>query len=226
MWNEQIIMMLLEGIKDTLYMTLTSTLIGYVIGLPMGILLTVTDKDGIHPNTAVYKVLDVIANLIRSVPFLILLIVLIPFTRFLIGRSYGPTATIVPLVIAAAPYIARMVESSLKEVDAGVIEAARSMGASNFTIVTKVMLVEARTSLIVGATISLGTILGYSAMAGTVGGGGLGDIAIRYGYTRWQTDIMIVTVILLVILFQIFQTIGMKLASNLDRQKINVNNVF
>ena len=219
MWNEQIIKMLLEGIKDTLYMTLTSTLIGYVIGLPMGILLTVTDKDGIHPNTAVYKVLDVIANLIRSVPFLILLIVLIPFTRFLIGRSYGPTATIVPLVIAAAPYIARMVESSLKEVDAGVIEAARSMGASNFTIVTKVMLVEARTSLIVGATISLGTILGYSAMAGTVGGGGLGDIAIRYGYTRWQTDIMIVTVILLVILFQIFQTIGMKLASNLDRRK-------
>ena len=219
MWNEQIIMMLLEGIKDTLYMTLTSTLIGYVIGLPMGILLTVTDKDGIHPNTAVYKVLDVIANLIRSVPFLILLIVLIPFTRFLIGRSYGPTATIVPLVIAAAPYIARMVESSLKEVDAGVIEAARSMGASNFTIVTKVMLVEARTSLIVGATISLGTILGYSAMAGTVGGGGRGDIAIRYGYTRWQTDIMIVTVILMVILFQIFQTIGMKLASNLDRRK-------
>ena len=219
MWNEQIIMMLLEGIKDTLYMTLTSTLIGYVIGLPMGILLTVTDKDGIHPNAAVYKVLDVIANLIRSVPFLILLIVLIPFTRFLIGRSYGPTATIVPLVIAAAPYIARMVESSLKEVDAGVIEAARSMGASNCTIVTKVMLVEARTSLIVGATISLGTVLGYSAMAGTVGGGGLGDIAIRYGYTRWQTDIMIVTVILLVILFQIFQTIGMKLASNLDRRK-------
>ena len=200
-------------------MTLTSTLIGYVIGLPMGIFLTVTDKDGIHPNAAIYKVLDVIANLIRSVPFLILLIVLIPFTRFLIGKSYGPTATIVPLVIAAAPYIARMVESSLKEVDAGVIEAARSMGASNFTIVTKVMLVEARTSLIVGATISLGTILGYSAMAGTVGGGGLGDIAIRYGYTRWQTDIMIVTVILLVILFQIFQTIGMKLASNLDRRK-------
>lgn len=219
MWSEQIILMLLEGIKDTLYMTLTSTLIGYVIGLPMGIFLTVTDKDGIHPNAAIYKVLDVIANLIRSVPFLILLIVLIPFTRFLIGKSYGPTATIVPLVIAAAPYIARMVESSLKEVDAGVIEAARSMGASNFTIVTKVMLVEARTSLIVGATISLGTILGYSAMAGTVGGGGLGDIAIRYGYTRWQTDIMIVTVILLVILFQIFQTIGMKLASNLDRRK-------
>lgn len=219
MWNSQVIVMLLEGIRDTLYMTLASTLFGYIIGLPMGIVLTVTDKDGIRSNAAVYKVLDVISNLLRSIPFIILLIVLIPFTRFVVGRSYGSTATIVPLTIAAAPYIARMVESSLKEVDAGVIEAARSMGASDFQIVTKVMLVEARTSLIVGATISLGTILGYSAMAGTVGGGGLGDIAIRYGYTRWQTDIMVVTVVLLVILFQIFQTIGMKIANRLDRRK-------
>ena len=219
MWNSQVIIMLLEGIRDTLYMTLASTLFGYIIGLPMGIVLTVTDKDGIRPNAAVYKVLDVISNLLRSIPFIIFLIVLIPFTRFVVGRSYGSTATIVPLTIAAAPYIARMVESSLKEVDAGVIEAARSMGASDFQIVTKVMLVEARTSLIVGATISLGTILGYSAMAGTVGGGGLGDIAIRYGYTRWQTDIMVVTVVLLVILFQIFQTIGMKIANRLDRRK-------
>lgn len=200
-------------------MTLASTLFGYIIGLPMGIVLTVTDQEGIRPNAAVYKVLDVISNLLRSIPFIILLIVLIPFTRFVVGRSYGSTATIVPLTIAAAPYIARMVESSLKEVDAGVIEAARSMGASDFQIVTKVMLVEARTSLIVGATISLGTILGYSAMAGTVGGGGLGDIAIRYGYTRWQTDIMVVTVVLLVILFQIFQTIGMKIANRLGRRK-------
>ena len=219
MWNSQVIIMLLEGIRDTLYMTLASTLFGYIIGLPMGIVLTVTDKDGIRPNAAVYKVLDVISNLLRSIPFIILLIVLIPFTRFVVGRSYGSTATIVPLTIAAAPYIARMVESSLKEVDAGVIEAARSMGASDFQIVTRVMLVEARTSLIVGATISLGTILGYSAMAGTVGGGGLGDIAIRYGYTRWQTDIMIVTVILLIILFQIFQTVGMKLADKFDHRK-------
>ena len=219
MWNSQVIVMLLEGIRDTLYMTLASTLFGYIIGLPMGIVLTVTDKDGIRPNAAVYKVLDVISNLLRSIPCIILLIVLIPFTRFVVGRSYGSTATIVPLTIAAAPYIARMVESSLKEVDAGVIEAARSMGASDFQIVTRVMLVEARTSLIVGATISLGTILGYSAMAGTVGGGGLGDIAIRYGYTRWQTDIMVVTVVLLVILFQIFQTIGMKIANRLDRRK-------
>lgn len=218
MWNEQIIMMLLEGIKDTLYMTLTSTLIGYVIGLPMGILLTVTDKDGIHPNAAVYKVLDVIANLIRSVPFLILLIVLIPFTRFLIGRSYGPTATIVPLVIAAAPFIARMVESSLQEVDEGVIEAAKSMGAGTWTIIFRVLLVEARTSLIVGVTIALGTILGYSAMAGVVGGGGLGDIAIRYGYYRYQTDIMVVTIVILVLIVQVLQALGMMLSKKLDRR--------
>lgn len=219
MFDSTIVQMLLEGIRDTLYMTLVSTLLGYVLGLPMGILLTVTDKDGIRPNALIYKILDFISNMTRSIPFLILLILLIPFTRFIIGKSYGSTATIVPLVVAAAPYIARMVESSLKEVDTGVIEAARSMGASDFDIIFKVMLVEARTSLIVGATITTGTILGYSAMAGTVGGGGLGDIAVRYGYHRWQADIMIVTVILLIILFQIFQTIGMKIAGSLDRRK-------
>lgn len=219
MFDSTIVQMLLEGIRDTLYMTLVSTLLGYVLGLPMGILLTVTDKDGIRPNRLIYKILDFISNMTRSIPFLILLILLIPFTRFLIGKSYGSTATIVPLVVAAAPYIARMVESSLKEVDTGVIEAARSMGASDFDIILKVMLVEARTSLIVGATIATGTILGYSAMAGTVGGGGLGDIAVRYGYHRWQADIMIVTVILLIILFQIFQTIGMQIAGSLDRRK-------
>ncbi len=211
--------LLLNGLGETVYMTLISTLLGYVIGLPIGILLTVTDKDGIHPNAFFYRIMDVIINIMRSIPFLILLILLIPFTRFLVGKSYGTTATIVPLVVSAAPYIARMVESSLKEVDAGVIEAARSMGASNVTIVFRVLLVEAKTSLIVGATITLGTILGYSAMAGTVAGGGLGDIAIQYGYYRWQTDIMLITVALLVILFQIFQMIGMKLASALDHRK-------
>lgn len=219
MFEPEVITMLLEGIRDTLYMTLVSTILAYVIGLPMGIALTVTDRDGIHPMPMVYKVLDVIANIVRSVPFIILLIVLIPFTKFIVGKSYGSTATIVPLVICAAPYIARMVESSLKEVDAGVIEAARSMGASNWDIIFHVLLVEGRTSLIVGATIVTGTILGYSAMSGTVGGGGLGDIAVRYGYYRYQTDIMIVTVILLILLFQIFQTIGMKIASKLDRRK-------
>ena len=219
MFSNTVVNMLLEGIVDTLYMTIASTALGYLFGLPMGILLTVTDKDGIKPNAFIYKIFDFIANVVRSIPFLILLILLIPFTRALIGKSYGATATVISLTVAAAPYIARMVESSLKEVDAGVIEAARSMGASNFDIIFRVLLVEAKTSLIIGATIATGTIFGYSAMAGTLGGGGLGDIAVRYGYHRWDTGIMIVTVTLIVILFQVFQTIGMKIASSLDRRK-------
>lgn len=219
MFSSEVIEMLIIGIGETMYMTLASTLFGYVFGLPMGILLTISDKDGIKPNAFLYKLLDAIANIVRSIPFLILLIVLIPFTRAIVGKSYGSTATIVPLVVAAIPFIARMVESSLREVDAGVIEAARSMGASTFIIVVKVLLVEARTSLIVGVTIALGTILGYSAMAGTVGGGGLGDIAIRYGYYRYEVGIMIVTVVLLIVLVQIFQTIGMKLSVHLDKRK-------
>lgn len=219
MWSSEVTEMIIRGIGESLYMTIGATVFGYLLGLPVGILLAVTDKAGIHPNAAVYKVFDVIVNILRSIPFLILLILLIPLTRAIVGKSYGPTATIVPLVIAAAPFIARMVESSLKEVDAGVVEAARSMGADNFTITTKVLLVEARTSLVVGSTIALGTILGYSAMAGSVGGGGLGDIAIRYGYHRYETDIMTVTVILLIVLVQIFQTIGMRVASRLDKRK-------
>ena len=185
----------------------------------MGVLLTISDKEGLKPNTILYKILDVIANIVRSVPFLILLILLIPFTRFVIGKSYGPTATVVSLTVAAIPFIARMVESSLKEVDAGVIEAARSMGAGTFQIVWKVMLVEARTSLINGATIATATILGYSAMAGAVGGGGLGDVAIRYGYHRYEADIMFITVILLILLVQLFQTAGTKIANRLDKRK-------
>lgn len=219
MFTPEVIEMIKQGIYETLYMTLVSTFFGYLIGLPMGVLLCVTGKDGLKPNAVIYKVLDIIANIVRSIPFLILLILLIPFTRLLLGQSYGSTATIVPLVAAAIPFIARMVESSLKEVDAGVIEAARSMGASTFRIILKVLLVEARTSIITGATIAIGTILGYSAMAGTVGGGGLGDIAVRYGYYRYQTDIMIVTVVLLVVLVQIFQSIGMLIANRLDKRK-------
>ncbi|MGN0253556.1 MAG: methionine ABC transporter permease [Lachnospiraceae bacterium] len=218
MFGNEIVIMLLEGIRDTVYMTVASTFFGYVIGLPMGIALTVTDKDGLKPNAAIYRVLDVISNIVRSIPFLILLILLIPFTRLVVGKSYGSTATIVPLIICAAPYIARLVESSLKEVDKGVVEAAKSMGATNFQIVMHVLLVEGRTSIITGATIAMGTILGYSAMAGTVGGGGLGDIAVRYGYYRWQTDIMIITVILIIILFQLFQNIGMKISAKMDKR--------
>ena len=219
MWTKEVVDMILKGIQETLYMTLLSTLMGYVIGLPMGVLLAVSDKDGLKPNRVLYRILDVIANIVRSIPFLILLILLIPFTRMIVGKSYGSTATVVPLVIAAGPFIARMVESSLKEVDEGVIEAARSMGASNLRIIVKVLLVEARTSLINVATIAVGTILGYSAMAGTIGGGGLGDIAIRYGYHRYQADIMIVTVVLLVILVQIFQMVGTTLANRLDKRR-------
>ena len=210
--------MLLEGTRDTLYMTLVSTLFGYILGLPIGIILTVTDKDGIKPNAGIYKVMDIVVNILRSIPFLILLILVIPLTKAIVGKSYGSSATIVPLVIAAAPFIGRMVESSLKEVDHGVIEAAQSMGAGTFTIIFKVLLAEARTSLLVGLTIAVGTILGYSAMAGTVGGGGLGDIAIRYGYYRYQTDIMIVTIVILVLLVQILQGIGMMISRKYDHR--------
>ncbi|NLL77845.1 MAG: ABC transporter permease [Clostridiales bacterium] len=218
MWDNATIMMLIKETGTTLYMTLTSTFFAYVIGLPMGIFLVITAKDGLRPHPVAYKVLDFIANIVRSVPFLILLMLLIPFTRFVVGKSYGATATIVPLTVAAAPFIARLVESSLLEVDRGVVEAAQSMGASTQTIVWKVFLGEARTSLIAGATIALGTILGYSAMAGAVGGGGLGDVAIRYGYYRYQADIMIVTVVLLVILVQILQFIGTKMSRKLDKR--------
>ena len=218
MWTKEVVDMILKGIQETLYMTLLSTLMGYVIGLPMGVLLAVSDKDGLKPNRVLYRILDVIANIVRSIPFLILLILIIPLTRFLVGKSYGSSATIVPLVIAAAPFIARMVESSLQEVDEGVIEAAKSMGAGTWTIIFRVLLVEARTSLIVGVTIALGTILGYSAMAGVVGGGGLGDIAIRYGYYRYQTDIMVVTIVILVLIVQVLQALGMMLSKKLDRR--------
>ena len=219
MWTKEITDMIVSGVWATLYMTLASTILGYVFGLPMGVLLAITDKEGLTPNAIVYKILDIIANIVRSIPFLILLILLIPFTKLIVGQSYGSTATVVPLVIAAIPFIARMVESSIKEVDPGVIEAARSMGASNMQIVMKVLLVEARTSLLTGATIAIGTILGYSAMAGTVGGGGLGDIAIRYGYYRYQTDIMIITIVILVVLVQILQGLGMMLSRKLDKRK-------
>jgi D-methionine transport system permease protein len=218
MWDKTVILMLAEGVRDTLYMTIVSTLIAYIIGLPMGIALVVTSDKGIRPNKLIYKILDIVINIVRSIPFLILLILVIPFTRLIVGKAYGTAATMVPLVIAAAPFIARMVESSIQEVDAGVIEAAQSMGAGLWTIIWKVMLAEARTSLIVGATIVLGTVLGYSAMAGTVGGGGLGDIAIRYGYYRYQSDIMIVTVVLLVLLVQVMQMVGMALSRKLDKR--------
>ena len=220
MLDHTTIVMLWEGTWATLYMTLVSTLFGYLLGLPLGIVLAITDKEGIKPNAAVYQILDFIVNLTRSIPFLILLILVMPLTKLLVGQSYGSTATIVPLTLAAAPFIGRMVESSLKEVDKGVIEAALSMGADTFTVIWKVLLAEVRTSLLVGVTIAVGTILGYSAMAGVVGGGGLGDIAIRYGYYRYETGIMIVTIVILVALVQVLQGIGMLLSKKLDRRHV------
>ncbi len=220
-WTEAVVNMIIQGLYDTLIMTVCSTIMGYVLGLPMGIAMAVTGRKGIKPNAVIYKILDATANILRSIPFLILLILVIPLTRAIVGKSYGTAATIVPLVIAAAPFIARMVESSILEVDKGVIEAVQSMGAGTFTIIRKVLLVEARTSLLIGFTIAIGTILGYSAMAGVVGGGGLGAIAIRYGLYRYQTDIMFVTIIILILLVQIFQGAGMKISKALDHRKIN-----
>lgn len=204
---------------ETLYMTVVSTVLAYVFGIPLGVVLFITDKDGIAENGLVNKVLGILVNLVRSIPFIILLVAILPFTRLVVGTTIGATATIVPLVVAATPFVARMVESSLKEVDGGVVEAAISMGSSNFQIITKVLLPEAKPSLIVGSTIAITTILGYSAMAGFVGGGGLGSIAINYGYYRYQENIMLVTVILLVIIVQTFQESGMKIAGKTDKRK-------
>ncbi|MCC8101876.1 MAG: ABC transporter permease [Clostridiales bacterium] len=220
MLDSKTISMIIDGIGETLWMTCMSTFLGYVIGLPMGVVLTVTGADGIKQNPFIYKILDVITNILRSVPFLILMITIRPLTKFIVGKSYGATATIVPLTVAAAPYIARMVESSLKEVDRGVIEAAQSMGASVWEIIRKVLIPEGRTSLVVNATIAMTTILGYSAMSGACGGGGLGDIALRYGYQRWQPKILLVTVILLVILAQLIQMIGMWISRMIDRRRV------
>lgn len=219
-WTNEMTIMMIDGVRETLFMTLLSAIFGYLLGLPMGVALAVTDKNGIRPNAVVYKILDVVANVVRSIPFLILLILIMPLTKLLVGRSYGTAATVVPLTVAAAPFIGRMIESSLNEVDRGVIEAAQSMGADTMTIIIRVLLVEARTSILVGVTIALGTILGYSAMAGIVGGGGLGDIAMRYGYYRYEKEIMFVAVILLVVLVQIFQTLGMKMSVKLDRRQM------
>ena len=219
MWTEQELMMILQGLWETVIIVGVSTFFGYILGMPLGVLLAVTDTDGIKPHPMLYKILDVITNVLRSVPFIILLVVLIPLTRAIVGKSYGTAATIVPLVIAAAPFIGRMVESSIKEVDHGVIEAAQSMGAGTFKIIWNVLLAEARTSLLVGVTIAFGTILGYSAMAGAVGGGGLGSIAIRYGYNRWQPNILWPCVIILVLLVQLFQYLGMKISRDLDRRR-------
>ena len=202
----------------TLYLTLVSTFFAYLLGLPLGIILILTDKDGIHPNRPINVCLGIIINILRSVPFLILMVWMIPFTRMMVGTITGNRGIIVPLVVAAAPFVARMVESSIKEVDHGVIEAAQSMGAPTSKSITKVMLGEARPSLLVGFAITVTTILGYTAMAGFCGGGGLGKVAVNYGYYKYQDDILNLAVILLVILVQIFQEAGTRLARKFDKR--------
>ena len=219
LFSQQILELIRNGIGETLCMVIISTVISYMIGIPLGIILVVTDKEGIRPIPALQKVLGLIINLLRSVPFLILLIMMIPVTRKLVGTSLGWRAVVPPLVASAAPYIARMVESSFKEIDAGVIEAAKSMGASTFQIIWKVYLPEAKPSLVLGGAISIVTILAYTAMAGSVGGGGLGDIAIRYGHQRGITSVMWVTVVILIVLVQIVQSFFSWLTKKIDKRQ-------
>ena len=218
MFKEGMLALVGQGFIETIYMTVISTALAYIIGLPLGLVLVVTDKDGIHPIPWLNSLLGMIINFFRSIPFLILLIALMPFTKMVVGTVIGSKAAIVGLWIAAAPFIARMVESSLKEVEIGVVEAAQSMGASPFQIMTKVLLPEAKPSLLVGAAISITSILGYSAMAGIVGAGGLGAIAINYGYYRKQSDIMYVMVILMAIIVLVFQELGMRISKHTDRR--------
>ncbi|HEC1756280.1 TPA: ABC transporter permease [Campylobacter lari] len=199
---------LYPALLETLYMSFTATFLAFLIALIPAIVLTITDKGGLCENKSIYSVLDFIINILRSFPFLVLIVVLSPFTKYLIGISIGTTATIVPLTIGIAPYLAKMIESAFKEIDPAIIEAARSYGASKAQIIFKVMFSEALPSIINGITLILIIVIGFSAMAGTVGGGGLGDVAIRYGYERFRTDIMIQTVVILIILVQIIQFIG------------------
>ena len=209
----------LQGTIDTLVMTCVATILAYVIGIPLGILLVVTSPNGLRPNRVVSTIVGWIVNNGRSVPFIILLVALIPFTRFIVGTSLGVPGAVVPLVVTAAPFAARMVEQSLEETDSGLVEAAQSFGASTWQIVWKVYLKETLPSLVRGAAITFVTLFGYSAMAGTVGAGGLGDIAIRYGYQRFQTDVMIFAVRLCVVLVIVFQAIGDVTARKIDKRR-------
>ena len=207
-----------NALWETLYMVAISTVVSYAIGLPLGLLLVVSDKNGIRPIPVLNAVLGVIVNILRSIPFLILGVMISPLTRAITGSSIGTAAMIVPLTVAAAPYVARMVESSIKEVPFGVIEAAQSMGASPWQIVWKVLVPEAKPSLMVGAAITVVTILGYSAMSGFIGGGGLGTVAVNYGYTRYNFEIMLIAVVIIVVVVQLFQEIGLRLAKKLDKR--------
>lgn len=207
-----------KALWETLYMTVGSAAMAYLIGLPLGVLLAVTADDGLLPHPILNRVMGIAVNLLRSVPFIILLVWVMPITRAIVGTTIGSTATLVPLVIASAPFLARMVESSIREVDRGVVEAAEAMGATPMQIICRVLLVEAKPSLITGGAIALTTILGYSAMSGIVGGGGLGTIAINYGYYRGNSQVMLLMVAVLVLIVQVFQEVGGRIAIASDRR--------
>ena len=209
---------LLKGTWDTLVMTGISTIFAYLIGLPLGVILTITQPNGIRPNRAVNQILGWIVNVGRSLPFIILMVAIMPFTKLIVGTKIGVKGAIVPLIVSAAPFIARMVETSLAEVESGVVEAAQSMGASTFQIIWKVYLPEAKPSLVLGGAISVITILAYTAIAGAVGAGGLGDLAIRYGYNRKVPSMMLVTVIFLIVLVQIIQFVFSRVSNRIDKR--------
>jgi D-methionine transport system permease protein len=208
---------LIKGTMETLYMTFASVLISYLFGLPMGVLLVVTEDNHIMPSKTINRILGTIVNITRSVPFIILLIAAIPFTRMVVGTAIGSEAAVVPLVIGATPFVARMVESSLKELDKGIIEAAASMGCSNMEIIYKVMIPESMPSLTLGSSITTITLIGYSAMAGVIGAGGLGDLAIRYGYYRYESELMLVTIVILVVIVQAVQFAGNHVSKKINR---------
>ena len=208
---------ILKAFNETVFMTFYSTIFSVILGFILAVILTISAEDGLRPNKVVYKILDVIINILRSFPFIILMVFIIPLTRAIVGTSIGKEAAIVPLTFAAAPFVARIIESSLREVDKGVIEAAKSFGASDFQIVFKVMLKEAVPSIVSGLTLTIISIIGYSAMAGTVGGGGLGYLAVSYGYQRFQKDVMIITVIILIIIVQALQMLGNYLYKKLNK---------
>ncbi len=216
--SQEILKLLIESLGQTVYMVAISTLIATLIGIPLGVTLVTTSKGHILEKPVFNKTLGSVVNATRSVPFIILMVAIIPFTRLLAGTSIGTNAAIVPLSIAAIPFVGRIIESALKEVDHGLIEAAQSLGASPFQIIMKVLLPEAMSGIILGLTITIINLIGYSAMAGAIGGGGLGDLAIRYGYQRFRGDIMLMTVIILVIMVQLVQSCGDNLAHRLNKR--------
>ncbi len=220
--NSQIMKLVLQSTGQTLEMVFFSTIFSVILGLPLGVLLHVTDKEekgGIIPRPVLNEILSRIVNVLRSFPFLILMIVLMPLARLILGTTIGTRAAVVSLSIAAAPFVARVIETSLTEVDPGVIQAAKAMGSTNWQIIWKVMLPEALPSLVSGITLTIINLIGYSAMAGTIGGGGLGDLAIRYGYQRFRTDVMIAAVVVTVVLVELIQLVGNRIASSLLKKR-------